>query len=80
MGPMQGTSAFVIGTRATSAFVIATRDRPTDLVKTVASLSKQTVLPAEVCIVDSSDDTPARAEIEALSPGLLPGAGDHSRD
>jgi GT2 family glycosyltransferase len=66
MGTKQGSSAFVIGTRATSAFVIATRDRPTDLVKTVASLSKQTVLPAEVCIVDSSDETPARAEIEAL--------------
>jgi glycosyltransferase involved in cell wall biosynthesis len=66
MDSKQGTSVFVIGTRATSAFVIATRNRPTDLVKTVGSLVSQTVLPAELCIVDSSDDTPARAEIEAL--------------
>jgi len=66
MGPKQGTSSFVVGTRATSTFVIATRDRPADLVRTIASLTEQTVLPAEVCIVDSSDETPARAEIEAL--------------
>ncbi|HEX2051518.1 MAG TPA: glycosyltransferase [Actinomycetota bacterium] len=52
--------------RAGSAFVIATRNRPDDLVRTVESLVAQTVLPAELCIVDSSDDTPARARIEAL--------------
>ncbi|HWL66124.1 MAG TPA: glycosyltransferase family 2 protein [Actinomycetota bacterium] len=52
--------------RAPSAFVIATRNRPGDLLKTVQSLVEQTVLPGELCIVDSSDDTPTRAEIEAL--------------
>ena len=51
---------------APSAFVIATRNRPDDLVRTVKSLVEQTVLPAELCIVDSSDDAPARPQIEAL--------------
>jgi GT2 family glycosyltransferase len=46
--------------------VIATRNRPDDLVRTVKSLVEQTVLPAELCIVDSSDDAPARPQIEAL--------------
>lgn len=51
---------------APSAFVIATRNRPDDLLETVRSLTEQTVLPAELCIVDSSDEAPTRAEIEAL--------------
>lgn len=55
--------------RAGSAFVIATRNRPDDLVRTVESLVAQTVLPAELCIVDSSDETPARARIEELCAG-----------
>ncbi|MGH2698606.1 MAG: glycosyltransferase family 2 protein [Actinomycetota bacterium] len=49
-----------------SSFIIATRNRPEELVVTVESLVGQTVLPRELCIVDSSEDTPARAEIEAL--------------
>lgn len=52
--------------RAESSFVIATRNRPDDLLKTVRSLVAQTVLPAELVVVDSSDETPTRAEIEAL--------------
>lgn len=51
---------------ADSVFIIATRNRPTELVATVRSLCAQTVLPGELCIVDSSDQTPARAEIEEL--------------
>ncbi|HYO60273.1 MAG TPA: glycosyltransferase family 2 protein [Actinomycetota bacterium] len=54
------------GTHAESSFVIATRNRPDDLLKTVRSLVAQTVLPAELVVVDSSEDTPTRAEIEAL--------------
>lgn len=53
-------------TRATSAFVIATRNRPQELLATIESLVAQTVLPAELCIVDSSDETPVRARIEEL--------------
>ncbi len=53
-------------TRAPSAFIIATRDRPDDLVSTVESLVEQTVLPAEICVVDASDRTPARGRIEEL--------------
>ena len=52
--------------QASSAFVIATRNRPDDLLNTVRSLLDQTVLPAELCIVDSSDETPTRADIEKL--------------
>jgi GT2 family glycosyltransferase len=52
--------------RAESSFVIATRNRPDDLLNTVRSLVAQTVLPAELVVVDSSDATPTRAEIEAL--------------
>jgi GT2 family glycosyltransferase len=52
--------------RASSAFVIATRNRPEDLLQTVRSLLDQTVLPAELCIVDSSDETPTRPDIEKL--------------
>jgi GT2 family glycosyltransferase len=51
---------------AGSSVVIATRNRPSYLLHTVRSLLAQTVLPAELCIVDSSDDTPARGEIEQL--------------
>jgi glycosyltransferase involved in cell wall biosynthesis len=51
---------------ATSAFVIATRNRPQDLENSVASVVAQTVLPAELCIVDSSDDAPTRAAIEKM--------------
>ena len=52
--------------RASSAFVIATRNRPGDLVRTVESLAAQSVLPGELCIVDSSDDSPTRDRIEKL--------------
>jgi GT2 family glycosyltransferase len=52
--------------RALSAFIIATRNRPEDLLRTVESLVEQTVLPAELCIVDSSEATPTRAGIEKL--------------
>ncbi len=52
--------------RAGSVFIIATRNRPDDLVHTVESLCRQTVLPAALCIVDSSDETPTRPEIERL--------------
>ncbi len=55
-----------VGKHAASAFVIATRNRPDDLLRTVESLVAQTVLPAELCIVDSSDATPARVQIEEL--------------
>jgi GT2 family glycosyltransferase len=52
--------------RARSTFIIATRNRPFELMKTVESLVGQTVLPGELCIVDSSDDTPMRAKIEEM--------------
>lgn len=52
--------------RASSAFVIATYNRPDDLRATVTSLLAQTVLPVELCIVDSTPEAPARAEIEAM--------------
>lgn len=48
------------------AVVIATRNRPDDLVRTVESLVEQTALPAELCIVDSSDIAPTRGRIEEL--------------
>jgi GT2 family glycosyltransferase len=54
----------VNSTNPTSAFVIATRNRPDDLLNTVNSVLAQTVLPAELCIVDSSDVTPTRTLIE----------------
>ena len=53
--------------RTGSSFIIATRNRPETLLRTVRNLLEQTVLPAELCIVDSSDVTPAREEIEKLS-------------
>jgi GT2 family glycosyltransferase len=49
-----------------SCFVIATRNRPGHLLDTVRNLAEQTVLPCELCIVDSSDETPSRFEIERL--------------
>jgi GT2 family glycosyltransferase len=52
--------------RAESCFVIATRNRPDHLHEAVRSLVEQTVLPQELCIVDASDETPARAGIEEL--------------
>lgn len=52
--------------RAGSSFIIATRNRPDHLLETVRSLLGQTVLPAELCIVDSSAEAPARAAIEEL--------------
>src|ERR671914_1495885 len=52
--------------RADTAFIIATRNRPDELLVTIESLVRQTVLPAELCIVDSSDETPVRAKIEEL--------------
>jgi len=51
---------------AGSTFIIATRNRPKDLLNTVKSLLRQTVLPGELCIVDSSDEAFARADIEKL--------------
>ena len=54
------------GSRPDSSFVIATRNRADDLLNTVRSLVEQTVLPAELVVVDSSDDTPTRPEIEEL--------------
>jgi GT2 family glycosyltransferase len=53
--------------RAASCFIVATRNRPDDLLRVVRNLLGQTVLPAELCIVDASETTPARAEIEQLS-------------
>lgn len=56
--------------RAGSTFIIATRNRPAELLVTIESLVAQTVLPAELCIVDSSDETPVRARIEELCEGV----------
>jgi GT2 family glycosyltransferase len=52
--------------QAGSCFVIATRNRPEHLLDAVQSLVTQTVLPSELCIVDSSAETPSRARIERL--------------
>lgn len=52
--------------REPSAFIIATRNRPDELLTSVESIVGQTVLPGELCIVDSSDETPTRARIEEL--------------
>jgi glycosyltransferase involved in cell wall biosynthesis len=51
---------------AGSVFIIATRNRPAELMKTVESLIAQTVLPTELCVVDSSEEPAARGEVEAL--------------
>jgi GT2 family glycosyltransferase len=53
-------------TSSDSAFIIATRNRPEELVTSVESIVKQSVLPRELCIVDSSDETSARGRIEEL--------------
>ena len=52
--------------RASSAFVIATRNRPHELLRSVESLVRQNVLPAELCIVDSSEEAAHRADVERL--------------
>src|ERR687887_149928 len=52
--------------RAGSCFIIATCNRPHYLLDAVQSLVEQTMLPEELCIVDSSDDAPTRADIERL--------------
>jgi len=52
--------------RAESAFVIATRNRPAYLLDTVRSLLEQSVLPRELCVVDSSEQSPVRADIERM--------------
>jgi GT2 family glycosyltransferase len=52
-----------------SCFVIATRNRPDYLVEAVQSILGQTVLPAELCIVDASEEPLARPEIERLCEG-----------
>ena len=52
--------------RADSTFIIATRNRPDELLVTVESIVVQTVQPGELCIVDSSDETPRRSRIERL--------------
>jgi glycosyltransferase involved in cell wall biosynthesis len=46
--------------------VVATRNRPGELLRTVDSLTRQTVLPAELCIVDSSDVAENRETIEEM--------------
>jgi GT2 family glycosyltransferase len=55
--------------RAGSSFIIATRNRHEHLLDTVESLVAQTVLPRELCIVDSSEEAPARSRIEQLCAG-----------
>jgi GT2 family glycosyltransferase len=52
--------------RAASCFIIATRNRQGELVQAVRTLVQQTVLPEELCVVDSSDEPLGRAEVERL--------------
>ena len=66
MAPRPMSAAKAERKRAGSSFVIATRNRPDFLRDAVESLVAQTVLPEELCIVDSSDEAPARKEIEEL--------------
>ena len=61
-----GTLPPGMSTDPKTSFVIATRNRPDDLLRTVESLVTQTVLPDELAIVDSSDETPTREAIEKL--------------
>jgi GT2 family glycosyltransferase len=56
--------------RAGSCFIIATRNRHDYLLNTVRSLVEQTMLPQELCIVDASEKTPTRHEIERLCAGV----------
>jgi GT2 family glycosyltransferase len=51
---------------AGSTFIIATRNRPDELLETVSSIVSQTVLPDELCIVDSSEATPVRPKIQEM--------------
>jgi GT2 family glycosyltransferase len=51
---------------AGSCFIIATRNRHDELIATIRSLLEQSVLPAELCIVDSSEEPLGRAEIERM--------------
>jgi glycosyltransferase involved in cell wall biosynthesis len=46
--------------------VIATRNRREPLVEAVQSIVEQTVLPAELCVVDSSEEPLGRPEVERL--------------
>jgi GT2 family glycosyltransferase len=52
--------------RADSAVVIPTRNRPNELLSAIEALLMQTVLPGEICVVDSSAETPSRRDIETL--------------
>jgi GT2 family glycosyltransferase len=71
VGALEVASPFVgTRTRAKSAFIIATRNRPDELLNAVESLVAQTVLPSELCIVDSSDEAPKRTRIEELCSGV----------
>ncbi|MGH2820653.1 MAG: glycosyltransferase family 2 protein, partial [Actinomycetota bacterium] len=63
--PLQGVAAGEAAS-APSAFIIATRNRPEHLEETVRSVTRQSVLPSELCIVDSSDEAAARDRIEDL--------------
>jgi glycosyltransferase involved in cell wall biosynthesis len=54
------------GHRSSASLIIATRNRPEDLLKTIVSVVGQTVLPAELCVVDSSEATLTREQIEKL--------------
>ena len=49
-----------------SSFVIATRNRPELLLHAVQSLVQQSVLPAELCIVDASEEAKGQGEVAAL--------------
>jgi GT2 family glycosyltransferase len=60
------TTAVTDRRRAGSCFIIATRERHDDLIEAVRSLAGQTVLPAELCVVDSSEEALRRGEIERL--------------
>jgi GT2 family glycosyltransferase len=60
------TTAVTDRRRAGSCFIIATRERHDALIEAVRSLVGQTVLPAELCVVDSSEEALRRGEIERL--------------
>ncbi|MGH2786375.1 MAG: glycosyltransferase family 2 protein [Actinomycetota bacterium] len=57
-------------TESRSSFIIATRDRPEELLRAVESLVLQTVLPKELCVIDSSAESPVRATVEQLCAGV----------
>ena len=56
--------------RAASCFIIATRNRHGYLLDAVRTVVAQTVLPWELCIVDSSVEATNRGEIEELCAGV----------